>query len=191
MLTLNGPIEKEVLTVLFNVQDRLQRCEIRDRLLPKYEGVGKKYAKGSFDVVLQRTLDRLRAKKLIEKDYVERDAFYFIPDKAKNTVETLLLKDEVKEKVNQSIDEMNLVEIRAWLSRFEEHGLRLKFTDATTVRDENGKIKGKAIGIGFESLESGIFFTFTVQDKDGRKLHEIEIDKDGKMRRLSSEKERE
>ena len=106
MLALNDPIEKDVLTVLLNApQNRLQRCKIKQKLEPKYEGLGKKYAKGSFDPVLQRRLDRLCSLDVLKKEYVERSAFYFITDEAKDEVKLLVEKQEIKKAVDQMTPE--------------------------------------------------------------------------------------
>jgi len=99
MLTLNDPIEKDVLKAVFDAsQMRLQRFKIRDQLRSKYE---KQYAEGSFDVVLQRRLDSLCARDLLKKVYVERRAFYFIPNNAKDKIKLLMEKREIKKKIDQ------------------------------------------------------------------------------------------
>ena len=94
MLVLNDQIEVDILTVL--LQGRLQRCKIRDQLLPKYKG---QYSGRSFDVVLQRRLDKLSD--VIKKEYVERAAFYSIREKKKDAVELLIKKQETKVKIEQ------------------------------------------------------------------------------------------
>lgn len=94
MLTLNDPIELDVLVVLFNSHEmRMQRNKIRDQLFQKY---GKEYSEGSFDVVLQRRLDRLAS--ILERDYVSRASFYSIRKKMKKKVER-----RIKEKDFQSL----------------------------------------------------------------------------------------
>jgi len=94
MLALNDPIMIDILSVL--LQGRLRRCKIRDKLLQKYES---RYARGSFDVVLQRRLDKLSW--IIKKEYVERAAFYSIREEMKAEVELLVKKQETKEKIEQ------------------------------------------------------------------------------------------
>ena len=100
MLTLNDPLELDILTVLLNaLQTRLQRKEMRDQLFPKYEG--KPYGKDTFDVVLQRKLDRLCSLGILRKEYVARSAFYFIMEEMRDEVKLLVEKQEIKKKIDQ------------------------------------------------------------------------------------------
>jgi len=93
MLTLNDPLEKDVLKVVFNASEmRLQRCKIRDQLRSKYEN---NYAEGSFNVVLQRRLNRLCVCGLLQKEYVELEAFYFIPNEARSKAQRVLMRDDI------------------------------------------------------------------------------------------------
>lgn len=99
MLTLNNELEKDILAVLLHVPNaRLQRKQIRDQLSSRY---AKKYAKGSFDVVLQRRLDHLGRLGVLKVEYVERSAFYFIVDKMKDEVKLLLEKEDFKTEIDQ------------------------------------------------------------------------------------------
>lgn len=84
----------------------MQRHKIRDQLLPKYEG--KPYSKDTFDVILQRRLDKLST--IVDKEYVARSAFYSIRKEMKDQVKILLEKHEIKTK----IDQMTPQEIYAW-----------------------------------------------------------------------------
>lgn len=100
MLRVNDELERDILVVLLNVsKNRLQRKEIRDQLKPKY--VPNFYGKGSFDVVLQRKLDRLCISRLLDKEYDARASFYYIPNKAKDKIKFLLEKQEIKKKIDQ------------------------------------------------------------------------------------------
>jgi len=102
MLTLNDSIEKDILALLLHTQqNRLQRHKIKQQLKPQYEGLGKKYAEGSFDPVLQRKLNRLCALGILRKKYEARSAFYFIVDKAKDEVKLSVEKHETKKKIDQ------------------------------------------------------------------------------------------
>ncbi|MFB0545059.1 MAG: hypothetical protein ACETVN_05040, partial [Asgard group archaeon] len=118
----------------------LRPSEIRENLLAKYE---KKYdSKRSFDVVISRELSKLRS--LINRvDKGHQRVYYSLNEHGVKELERMKLKNHF----NNWIDEMNLVEIRDWLSRFKEYGLRLRFSDNVIVRDKDGKIKGKGIGI--------------------------------------------
>lgn len=53
----------------------------------------------------------------------------------------------MKDRFDSLVDEMGPAEIMAWLSRFKEHGLRLRFTVEMVVKDEGRKILGKVVGI--------------------------------------------
>jgi ribosomal protein L15 len=139
------------------------------------------YSERSFDVLIVRELTRL-SNFLRRKDKGHQRVYYSLNKRGFQEVGRVKLKNQF----NNWIDEMNLKEIRAWLRRLKERGMRLEFTDNAIVRDEDGRIKGK--GIGFQSLEYGTSFLTIVKDKEGKVLQEIEIDKNGKMHRLSSSK---
>lgn len=115
MLTLNDPIELDVLTVLFNTPEmRMQRYKIRDQLFPKYR---KEYSEGSFDVVLQRRLDRLAP--ILEKEYVSRASFYSIRKKMKKKVEKMIKEKEFQSLI-PSLDARWLVPLRNLLVKLNE-----------------------------------------------------------------------
>jgi len=119
MLTLNDPIEKDVLKAVFDAsQMRLQRFKIRDQLHSKYE---KKYAEGSFDVVLQRRLNSLCTRGLLQKEYVEREAFYFIPNEAKSTVQRVFMRDDIYD-LTDSFDIKRLRMLRNLLETMRKEG---------------------------------------------------------------------
>jgi len=100
MLTLNDPIGIDILTVVLKApQMRIQRYKVRDQLFPKYED--KPYVKDTFDVVLQRRLDKLCSLGVLKKDYVERSAFYSIPNEMRDEVNLLVEKQGLKEKIDQ------------------------------------------------------------------------------------------
>jgi hypothetical protein len=100
MLTINNPLETDILVVLMNAsQRRLQRHKIRDKLRSKY--LKTRYARGSFDVVLQRSLNHLCILGALQKDYVARAVFYFIPNSEKGKVKLFLYKQGLKKEIDQ------------------------------------------------------------------------------------------
>jgi site-specific recombinase XerC len=71
---------------------------------------------------------------------------YHVPKKWMRKVEEL----KARRGLNSFMDDMSLEELRMWFNRFKERGTRLRFTDNIVVKDKNGKVKGKGIGIGGE-----------------------------------------
>lgn len=119
MLTLNNPLEKDVLKAVFNASKmRLQRNKIRDNLHKKYE----KYAEGSFDVVLQRRLNNLCTQGLLQREYIERKAFYFIPSDAKSEAQHLLVRDDIYD-LTESFDTKWLLMLRHLLDALIKDGI--------------------------------------------------------------------
>ena len=68
---------------------------------------------------------------------------YQLENKGRKKAERMSLKDHF----DSLVAEMDPAEIMAWLSRFKEHGLRLRFTVEMVVKDEGRKILGKVVGI--------------------------------------------
>lgn len=118
-------------------------------------------------------------------DEVKRDGYveqspdghhpYRLTEQGQNKVERMKLKGHV----NGLIDKMGLADIRDWLSRFKEYGVNLRFTDKIPVRDEDGKTKWKGIGLSFDSLGHDTSATLIIYE-DWKKIHEVEVGKDGK-----------
>ena len=160
---------------------KLRPSEIRESLFPKFKKIYD--SKRSLDVVIIRLLSEKLSKFVARDDRGHQRVYYSINELGVEELERIKLKGHL----DNWIDELSLTEIRSWLSRFREHGLRLKFTDNLEVRDKTGKLKGKGLGIVYYakgntlSKKHGISFTLTVSDKNGRKLHEYEVDKNGKF----------
>jgi len=171
-------LEFDILNAL--TEGELRPSEIRERLFPKWK---KTYdSERSLDVVIVRLLSGKLGRFADRDDRGHQRVHYSLN---KNGVEELERR-RLKDQLNNWIDEMSLAKIRSWLSRFREHGLRLKFTDNVEVRDKTGNLKGKGLGIAYYTKpdalsERGITFTFTVRDKNGKKLQEYEASEDGKF----------
>lgn len=178
-------LEFDILNSL--TEGELRPSKIRERLFPKWKA---RYdSERSFDVIVIRLLSGKLGSFVDRIDKGHQRVYYSLNESGFEELERRRLKDQL----NDWIDELSLAEIRSWLSRFAEHGVRLRFTDKVVVRDKTGKLKGKGLGIVYQptkrdslSEERGVTFTFTVTEESGRKLHEFETDKDGKFVRKKS-----
>lgn len=159
----------------------LRPSEIRERLFLKWKKVYD--SKRSLDVMIIRLLSGKLGRFVDRDDRGHQCVYYSINERGVEELERRKLRGQL----DNWMDELSLAEIRSWLSRFREHGLRLKFTDKVEVRDKTGKLKGKGLGIVYcaerdtLSKKHDISFTFTVSDKNGGKLSEYEVDKNGKF----------
>ncbi len=163
MLTLNDPIEIDILSVLLNApQMRMRRNEIKNELIPKYQG---KYAEGSFDVILQRRLNKLSW--ILEQDYVARSSFYSIRKKMKERVEKL-----IKESQCQSL--VPFLNAK-WLGPLRNLLIRMKNEDPELALDNFcftfiGDVPC-AFTKSVEAMESHIIFEKSLRE---RHLHDLE-----------------
>jgi hypothetical protein len=78
---------------------------------------------------------------------------------------------------------MDINTIREWLERFEKEGIRLSFTDAILHKDKEGNLKGRPLGVIFDSIEHDTRIVTQVY-KEGKKIKEIEVDSNGKFREV-------
>lgn len=164
MLTLNDPIEIDILSVLLNApQMRMRRNEIKNQLVPKYQG---KYAEGSFDVVLQRRLDKLSW--ILEKDYVARSSFYSIRKKMKERVENLIKKQEINSLI-PSLDTRWLEPLRRFLIRVKHEGQDPKVFLNSHCITFIGDIPG-AFPTSVEAMQSHLAFKRSLYKRHQRDL---------------------
>jgi hypothetical protein len=141
VLTLNDDIVTDILTVLFHApQMHMQRNKIRDQLFPTCQ---KQYVEGSFDVVLQRRLDKLS--RFVEKEYVKRSAMYSIRKETKDEVEKLLKEHDIHLQVS-SLD-------TKWLNPLRNLFIRMKKEDPNRALDTYCFTFIGDIASGFSSKE--------------------------------------
>jgi len=127
MLTIND-LERDILNAVLEApQMRLQRFGIRDQLRSKYEkpyagGNPRAYAKGSFDVVLQRRLDSLSALGFLKREYIDRKSFYFIPNRMKSQIQRVLVRNDIYD-LTDSFDIKWLRMLRGLLDSLKKEGV--------------------------------------------------------------------